>query len=301
MAAWCTADEFYGGDRGLRRDLQARGTGYVLAVAKSHRVTACPAIGPQRADQVAAGLVRACNRYSAGNAAKGRREYDWALGGHNPTQRRSGRPALAAGPPQPHRRRAGLLPLLVAPPWSGCPPWSVSPPDGASRRVSDRQGRGRADQHQVRRWDSWYRYTALVMLAHAVLTVIAARERARRRPDEHDLIPLTVNEIRYLFAKLITNTVRAMVTGWPGHTGDAATKPKPRPAITAAGDTSSISQHLHNDPGLRTSRPGRSRPSAELTGTDIAVPAGQRIVLRKAGQAKVACRNIRVRAGPLAY
>ncbi len=25
-AAWCTADEFYGGDRGLRRDLQARGT-----------------------------------------------------------------------------------------------------------------------------------------------------------------------------------------------------------------------------------------------------------------------------------
>ena len=33
-AAWCTADEFYGGDRHLRRDLQARGVGYVLAVAK---------------------------------------------------------------------------------------------------------------------------------------------------------------------------------------------------------------------------------------------------------------------------
>jgi len=29
----------------------------------------------------------------------------------------------------------------------------------------------------VRRWDSWYRHTTLVMLAHAVLTVIAARER----------------------------------------------------------------------------------------------------------------------------
>ena len=37
--AWATADEFYGGDRGLRRDLQARGVGYVLAVAKIHRVT----------------------------------------------------------------------------------------------------------------------------------------------------------------------------------------------------------------------------------------------------------------------
>jgi hypothetical protein len=32
-AAWCTADEFYGGDRELRRDLQARSMGYVLAVA----------------------------------------------------------------------------------------------------------------------------------------------------------------------------------------------------------------------------------------------------------------------------
>ncbi len=40
-AAWATADEFYGGDRGLRRDLQARGMGYVLAVARNHRVTAC--------------------------------------------------------------------------------------------------------------------------------------------------------------------------------------------------------------------------------------------------------------------
>jgi len=30
--------------------------GYVLAVARNHRLTACPAIGPQRADQVAAAL-----------------------------------------------------------------------------------------------------------------------------------------------------------------------------------------------------------------------------------------------------
>jgi SRSO17 transposase len=54
-AAWATADEFYGGDRGLRRDLQARGMGYVLAVAKSHRVTASRAVASQRVDQVSAG------------------------------------------------------------------------------------------------------------------------------------------------------------------------------------------------------------------------------------------------------
>ncbi len=78
-AAWCTADEFYGGDRGLRRDLQARGLGYVLAVARSHRLTTCAGIGAQRADQIAAGLSRrAWNRYSAADGSKGWREYDWA-------------------------------------------------------------------------------------------------------------------------------------------------------------------------------------------------------------------------------
>ena len=65
------------------------------------------------------------------------------------------------------------------------------------------------DQHQVRRWDSWYRYTTLVLLAHAILTVIAARERTRP-PADPELIPLTVNEIRRLFAKLVTNTVHAI-------------------------------------------------------------------------------------------
>jgi SRSO17 transposase len=52
-AAWATADEFYGGHRGLRRDLQSRCLGYVLAVAKSHRVNVgglrgvgdCPGFG----------------------------------------------------------------------------------------------------------------------------------------------------------------------------------------------------------------------------------------------------------------
>jgi hypothetical protein len=51
------------------------------------------------------------------------------------------------------------------------------------------------------------------MLAHALLTVIAARERLRPAQTEQPLIPLTVNEIRHLFAKLITTTVRS-ITYW---------------------------------------------------------------------------------------
>jgi SRSO17 transposase len=78
-AAWATADEFYGRDRGLRRDLQARRLGYVLAVANSHRVNIGGLHGVARADRIAANLgKKAWNRYSAGQGAKGRREYDWA-------------------------------------------------------------------------------------------------------------------------------------------------------------------------------------------------------------------------------
>jgi hypothetical protein len=52
-----------GGDAGTCRP---RTMGYVLAVARNHRVTACPAIGAQRVDQVTAALLaRAWNRYSA--------------------------------------------------------------------------------------------------------------------------------------------------------------------------------------------------------------------------------------------
>jgi hypothetical protein len=51
------------------------------------------------------------------------------------------------------------------------------------------------------------------MLAHAILTVIATRERAHPRPDDQKLIPLTVNEIRRLFAKLVATTPHT-ITHW---------------------------------------------------------------------------------------
>lgn len=78
-AGWVSADEFYGGHRHLRQDLQTRLVGYVLAVARSHRVTVGRGIAAQRVEQVAAGLAsRSFNRVWAGNGSKGRRDYDWA-------------------------------------------------------------------------------------------------------------------------------------------------------------------------------------------------------------------------------
>jgi SRSO17 transposase len=79
-AEWVAGDEVYGADPGLRGDLESRGTGYVLAVAKSHRVNA--GAGACRADALAARLPRsAWQRYSAGAGAKGHRLYDWAWAG----------------------------------------------------------------------------------------------------------------------------------------------------------------------------------------------------------------------------
>ena len=58
------------------------------------------------------------------------------------------------------------------------------------------------DQHQVRRWTSWHRWTTLAMLAHAFLAVATATERDHL-PATTGLISLTVNEFRRLFDALL--------------------------------------------------------------------------------------------------
>jgi hypothetical protein len=50
------------------------------------------------------------------------------------------------------------------------------------------------DEHQVRSWTSWHRWTILALLAHAFLSVLAAAQPAPAADDQ--LIPLTRNEIR---------------------------------------------------------------------------------------------------------
>jgi hypothetical protein len=67
------------------------------------------------------------------------------------------------------------------------------------------------DEPQVRRWDSWYRHITLVMLAHAILTVIAARELDHHAAiGDQTLIPLTFNEIRRLVGRFIATTAHTI-------------------------------------------------------------------------------------------
>jgi SRSO17 transposase len=207
-AAWVTADEFYGGDQRLRRDMQSRGVGYVLAVAKSHRVTAEALEGPVRADRLVATLpARAWNRISAGAGSKGERDYDWAwLAITPPADEAAGYHSLLV------RRRISDGELAFYRCWTPRPAplrtlvrvagtrWNVETCFQTGKRIG-------LDEPQVRHWCSWYRHITLVMLAHAILTVIAAHERDRHTPDtDQALIPLTFNEIRRLFARLATAT-----------------------------------------------------------------------------------------------
>jgi hypothetical protein len=70
-------------------------------------------------------------------------------------------------------------------------------------------GKGLAglDEHQVRRWLPWRRWTLLAMLAHALLVVLAAGEHAAGSPPS-GLIPLTCNELQRLLLRLVIEPSR---------------------------------------------------------------------------------------------
>ena len=85
------------------------------------------------------------------------------------------------------------------------------------------------DQHQVRRWTSWHRWTTLAMLAHAFLAVATAIERDTA-PTPTGLITLTVNEFRRLFDALLLTTSHTVASP-AGLVTMATTTPIPSPPI----------------------------------------------------------------------
>jgi SRSO17 transposase len=199
-APWVAGDEVYGQSPDLRRELEARGVGYVLAVAASHRVAFGP--GRCRADQVTAQLpASAWQRLSAGAGAKGHRWYDWAfvqIDAHDPGHR-----ALLIR----RNRRTGELAFYRC--YAPRPVPLAALVKVAGRRwtieESFQTGKGLCglDQHQVRRWRSWYRWTTLAMLAHAFLAAVTATERTRPT-SEDGLVPFTLAEIQRLFNRMTT-------------------------------------------------------------------------------------------------
>jgi SRSO17 transposase len=205
-AAWVTGDEVYGSDPKLRAELEARGIGYVLAVACDHRVVAGGHSWP--ADALVRGVpARAWQWVSAGCGAKGHRLYDWAFvrlddGDPSPGGQAGQRWLLVRRNPKTRELafyhcwtpRPVLLATLVRVAGSR---WTIE------ERFQTGKGLVGLDQHQVRRWRSWYRWTTLAMLAHAFLVVAALTDRTRH-PSPSGLIALTCNEVQHLLAALHT-------------------------------------------------------------------------------------------------
>jgi SRSO17 transposase len=214
-ARWVAGDEVYGADPTLRAELELRRVGYVLAIGCDRRIPT--AAGLMRADELAAGLPRrAWQRLSAGAGSKGQRYYDWALITHpdpagpaptDPTDRQCWWLLVR------RHRDTGELAFYRCYSPEVVPLRELVRVAGRRWTVEEsfQAGKGLAglDEHQVRRWTSWRRWTLLAMVAHALLAVIAAREHALR-PAPDGLIALTCNEIRRLFVSFVIEPGRTL-------------------------------------------------------------------------------------------
>jgi SRSO17 transposase len=213
-ARWLAGDEVYGNDPGLRAECEAQQIGYVLAIGCDRRIPTDA--GPVRADELAARLPRwAWQRLSAGRGAKGERFYEWAWIDHTDRTRRDDPLDTACWSLLIRRHRdTGELAFYRC--YSPAPVPLRELVRVAGRRWTIEEafqsGKGLAgmDEHQVRRWTSWRRWTLLAMIAHALLAVLAANEHTDR-PAPPDLIELTCAEIRRLFITLIVEPARALV------------------------------------------------------------------------------------------
>lgn len=210
-ASWVAGDEVYGADPQLRSAVRGHGLGYVLAVAANRRVPTNA--GRIRVDALPALLpIRAWQRHCAGAGAHGPRMYSWAwfrlnsedaddTGVHHLLIRRNdatGEHAyLRCYSPRP-------VPLRTLVAVAG-QRWRIEESFQAAKGLVG------LDQHQVRRWRSWYRWTTLAMLAHAFLAVATATERDTA-PTPVGLIALTVNEFRRLFDALLLVTNRTITS-----------------------------------------------------------------------------------------
>jgi SRSO17 transposase len=202
-AGWVTGDEVYGADPDLRRDLEARQIGYVLAVGCDRRVRVNDGRTAVRADELADRIPhREWQLHSCGPGAKGHRDYLWAWittttgGGEH-------RWLLIRRHP-----RTGELAFYLC--WSATPaPLHTLVRVAGTRWAIEelfQTGKGQVglDHYQVRGWTAWHRFITLAMLAAAILAVLAATIAGT--DSGPDLIPLTIAEIRRLLNAMVIVT-----------------------------------------------------------------------------------------------
>ena len=213
-ARWVAADEAYGNNTRLRGELRKLRLGYVLAVSCDHLVPIDGGKTRCRADRLVADLpATAWTRRSAGDGSKGPRFYDCAWladDGADGDPADDGRHSLLI------RRNDATGELAFYRCWTPGPTTLAQLVRVAGVRwiveESFQAGKGQVglDQHQVRRWMSWHRFTTLALAALAVLAICAADARTPDRHAQPDMIDLTVNEIRRLINVLLIRPTRSI-------------------------------------------------------------------------------------------
>jgi SRSO17 transposase len=185
--AWVAGDSVYGADHRIRRRLEARGRGYVLAVTSGQRLGFVP-VGNWLAKVAPDGW----RRLSAGDGAKGPRLYDWAY-----------LPYRGAAPGW----RMGLLIRRSTAEPDDVAYYLTHAPEGTTlarlvRIAGTRwaiencfeaaKGEVGLDEYEVRSWAGWHRHVTLAMLAHAYLAALrkaALGGRGRARPRRRVAAP----------------------------------------------------------------------------------------------------------------
>ena len=188
--AWVTGDSVYGADHRIRRRLEARQRGYVLAATSGQRLGFAPV-----ETWIAKVPPNGWQRLSAGDGAKGPRLYDWAY-----LPYRGAAPGWQMGllirrsPAKPedlayyltHAPEGTTLARLVRVAGTR---WTIENCFEAAK------GEVGLDHHEVRSWVGWHRHITLAMLAHAFLAVLrkaalGGSGRARpRRPSPPNCCP----------------------------------------------------------------------------------------------------------------
>lgn len=178
-AAWVSADEVYGGDRRLRRWLEAEQQPFVLAIKRNEPLWVLTERGPWElaAADIAAGVEpNRWTRLSVGDGAKGPRLYAWARVAIRPLRERGWEHWLLV------RRRLTdpedvAFYVCFAP--AGTPLAELARVAGTrwaiETCIEEAKGEVGLDQYEVRKWDSWYRHMTLALFAHALLAVIRLR------------------------------------------------------------------------------------------------------------------------------
>jgi SRSO17 transposase len=186
-AGWVTADEVYGGDGRLRAWLEQQDLAYVLAVKATQPLWAASEHGPAEipARELVARLpVRAWQRLSAGDGAKGPRVYDWA----RVTLTRPGWPGRGFWLLARRRLSDGELAFYVCfgparTTLAGLARvagirWAV---EEGFQAAKDQVG---LDHYQVRRYDAWYRHVSLVLVAQAFLAAVRGQAASGRHAGQ---------------------------------------------------------------------------------------------------------------------